>query len=910
MQVKVFDPSLDVLQKRQTQLDAIFIPKNVALIGATEKEGSVGKTVLLNLLKTSFGGSVYPVNPKRETVLGVKAYPSVKKIPAKIDLAVVVIPAIGVADVIQECVDAKIPAAIIISAGFKEVGKEGEEREKKVLSIAKKGKMRIIGPNCLGVMNPIYGLNATFASEMALKGNIAFISQSGALCTAVLDWSLKEKIGFSSFVSIGSMADVNWGDLIDYLGNDPNTKSILIYMESIGNARSFLSAAREVALTKPIILIKAGTTEESAKAASSHTGALSGSDAVLSAALKRVGVLRVETISELFSMAEILAKQPVPKGPNLTIVTNAGGPGVIATDALVKNGGKMTPLSSNLKEELNTFLPKEWSHSNPIDMLGDASAERYSQTLKAVMKDEQTHGLLVILTPQYMTDATLTAQKLKEIGTIEGKPILASWMGANVVEKGIELLTEAQIPNFAFPDEACKSFAYMWRYSKALATLYETPESFVPKSYAKKAKEVELVKKIIQEARKSNHLILSENEAKEVLKAFHIPVVITEIAQTKDEAVKLAEKIGFPVVVKLMSHIITHKTDVGGVKINIKSAEEVKTAFEEIQKNAEIAHKGAFEGVSIQTFVKMADGYELILGSSIDPQFGPVILFGMGGQLVEVFKDSALTLPPLTSTLARNLMEKTKIYTALKGVRGRKSINLSKLQEILVNFSNLLVEFPEIAECDINPLAATPEGIIALDARIVLHDPKIPIEKLPKIAIRPYPMQYVEEWKLRNKSPIMIRPIRPEDEPLMVQFFKHLSEKSVLERYFQVLSYDELTRHDRLIGVCFNDYDREIALVCENESEKSIIAVARLSKIPGANNATFAILIQDEYHHQGLGTHLLEKLLHVAKEEKIENVIATMRKENEEMKKICQKLGFVLKEQKQTPYVVATKAIQ
>jgi acetyltransferase len=910
MQMNVFDPSLDVLQKRPSQLDSIFMPKNVAVIGATEKEGSVGKTVFLNLINSSFGGKVYPVNPKRDTVLGIKAYSSVKLIPEKVDLAVVVIPAQGVLEVIQECVEMKIPSAIIISAGFKELGKEGEEREKKILAAAKKGKMRIIGPNCLGVMNPLYGLNATFASGIALKGNIAFISQSGALCTAVLDWSYKEKIGFSSFVSVGSMADVGWGDLIDYLGNDPHTKSILIYMESIGNARAFLSAARQVALNKPIILIKAGTTSESAKAASSHTGALSGSDEVFTAALKRVGVLRVDTISELFSMAEILAKQPLPKGPNLTIITNAGGPGVIATDALVKNGGKLTPISNAMKEELNTFLPQEWSHNNPIDILGDASKERYEKTLQTVAKDEATNGIMVILTPQYMTDATGIAEKLKQFGLIENKPILASWMGSSVVQKGIEVLTEAQIPHFSYPDEACKAFAYMWRYSKALDALYETPVSFVSKGVSKKAKEIAHVQKIIAEARKNNHLILSEHQAKEILKAFHIPVVTTEVAKTKEEAIQIAEKLGFPVVVKLYSHIITHKTDVGGVKINLQTVDEVKNAFDEIQKNAEKAHAGSFEGVSVQNFVKMTDGYELILGSSIDPQFGPVVLFGMGGQLVEVYKDSALALPPLTSTLAQNLMEKTKIYNALRGVRGRKSVNLRKLQEILVNFSNLLVEFPEISECDINPLAATPDQIIALDARIVLHDPKIPQEKLPKVAIRPYPQQYVEEWKLKNQKMLTIRPIRPEDEPYMAQFFKHLSEKSVLERYFQVLSYDELTKHERLIGVCFNDYDREIALVCENEEEKKIIAVARFFKIPSTQNASFSILIQDEYHHQGLGTYLVKKLMQIAKEEKIEHLIATMRKENQEMKKICEKNGFVLKQEKNTPYIVATKVIE
>jgi acetyltransferase len=894
-----FDPSMNILHRRQHLLDFIFQPKTVAVVGATENEGSVGRTVMQNLLATPFGGEVFPVNPKRDTVLGVKAYPNLKSVPKKIDLVVVVTPAKIVPAIIGECADLEIPAAIIISAGFKEMGPPGVALEEQILAHARRGKMRIIGPNCLGVMNPNSGLNATFAAGIAHKGNIAFISQSGALCTAVLDWSLREKVGFSAFVSIGSMVDVNWGDLINYFGSDAATKSILIYMESIGDARAFLSAAREVSLTKPIILIKAGRSAESAKAAASHTGSLAGSDEALSAALRRVGVLRVDTIADLFSMAEVLAKQPRPKGPRLMIVTNAGGPGVIATDALIANGGKLAELDPKTMDALNHLLPAPWSHNNPVDILGDASAEVYSKAIEIVAKDPNSDGILVILTPQDMTDSTGTAEKLKPFAHLD-KPILASWMGADSVKVGDEMLTQFGIPSFEFPDLACKTFASMWRYTYNLKGIYEVPMAVNDNDSACVIKHKAL-QQIIEQARKEGRTILDEVESKQVLEAYDIPCVPTRVAKSAEEAGELAKEMGFPIVLKVYSRTITHKTDVGGVKLNLNNLEAVKNAYEEIHKSVP---KKDFLGVTVQPMIKL-DGYELILGSAIDEQFGPVLLFGSGGQLVEVYKDRALAIPPLTTTLARRMMEQTNIYTALQGVRGRKAIDMAKLEQILVQFSNLIVGQPWIKECDINPLLASPERLIALDARVILHDPKMKREDLPKPAIRPYPVQYVESWLLKDKTAVTIRPIRPEDEPLMVQFHKDLSHETVRQRYLKTVHYEERIAHDRLTRICFNDYDREIALVVE--ANKEILGLIRLTKIPGTDDATFTLMMKDGWQNQGIGTKLMQKILEVAKEEKVKRIRAQMLEENFQMQKLCKHFGFTLNPKEK--YIYADKQI-
>jgi acetyltransferase len=883
---------------RKRPLDSICAPKVVAVIGATENPGTVGRTLFQNLGRGGFDGIVYPVNPKRASVLCVRAYPNISAIPEKVDLAVICTPAKTVPGIIKDCVKAGVRGVIIISAGFKEIGPEGVKLEQQILSEARGGGMRIVGPNCLGLMMPNIGLNATFGTTIAKPGNVGFLSQSGALCTAVLDWSLKENVGFSMFASLGSMLDVSWGDLIYYLGDDPNTKSIVIYMETIGDARAFLSAAREVALTKPIIVIKPGRTEGAAKAAASHTGSLTGSDDVLDAAFKRCGVLRVNNISDLFYMSEVLGRQPRPKGNRLTMISNAGGPGVLATDALITSGGALTEISKGTMEELNKFLPASWSHNNPVDVLGDASAEIYAKTLEIAAKDPNSDGLLVILTPQSMTDCTGTAEKLKPYAKLGDKPVLASWMGGLEIEAGEKILNAAGIPTFPYPDTAARVFASMWRYADNLRALYETPvPSATPDDLESGRAKANV---LIESVKKSGRTILTEAESKELLGCYKIPTVVTKIAKTEKEAVDLAKEIGFPIVLKLYSETITHKTDVGGVQLNLKDEADVKRAFKAI-KTACTEKAGAqhFQGVTVQKMIKLGDGYEIILGSSIDPQFGPVLLFGMGGQLVEVFKDKALGLPPLNTTLARRMMEQTKIYKALKGVRGRKSVNLAALEKLMVGFSQLVAEQRWIKEIDINPMFASADDLVALDARVILHDAKMTEDNLPKLAIRPYPTRYVAKWKMKEGTPVIIRPIQPEDEPLLVKLHGTLSEESVYHRYFSQLKLDQRIAHERLTRICFNDYDREIALVAERKDAKTgdreILGVGRLSKARGLNEGEFALLISDRWQKQGLGSELLKRLVEIARTEKLTRVSAIIMSDNHAMLHVCKKTGFALK---------------
>ena len=910
------DPAHDITNYRRRPLDAIFAPKTVAVIGATDRTGSVGRTLLWNLISNPFGGTVFPVNPKRDNVLGIKAYKEIADIPSAIDLAIIATPAPTVPGVIRQCGAASIKGVIILSAGFKEIGAVGIELERQILDEARRHQIRIIGPNCLGLMNPHNGLNATFAGAMAKPGNVGFISQSGALCTAILDWSFQENIGFSAFVSIGSMLDVSWGDLIYHLGDDPHTTSIAIYMESIGDASSFLSAAREVALTKPIIVIKGGRTGAAAEAAASHTGTLAGSDDVLDTAFRRCGVLRVDTIEDLFNMTELLAKQPRPKGKRLTILTNAGGPGVLATDALIKKQGALAPLLPETTTKLDEVLPAHWSRHNPIDILGDATAERYAQALKIAAADSNSDGLLVILTPQAMTDATQIALQLQEtLKDLNGKPLLASWMGGENVAEGEAILNRAGIYTIPYPDTAAHLFNLMWNYSYNLKGLYETPE--LAEAGDDNISQLQATV-ILKRVRDTGRTLLTEYESKQLLAAYGIPTVTTEIATSEDEAVAIAAQIGYPVVLKLHSETITHKTDVGGVHLNLNDANAVRDAFNSI-KNTVGACLGQhslapdvgagsdrfretplqetlnpFLGVTVQPMVKL-DGYELIIGSSIDPQFGPVLLFGTGGQLVEVFQDRALALPPLNTTLARRMMEQTRIYQALQGVRGRKAVDMTALSKLMVRFSQLVVEEPWIKEIDINPLLVSEDRLLALDARVVLHD-RDDESQLPRVAIRPYPTQYAKCSTLNDGKRVTIRPIRPEDEPLIVKFHQYVSEESVYFRYFHLIKLQARVAHERLTRICFIDYDRETALVADyvdpDTQEQEILGVARLSKIYGTDEAEFGMLIGDRYQGLGLGTELLKSLVDVGRQEQLNCITAEILPENRPMQHLCTKLGF------------------
>lgn len=882
--------------REHAPMGSFFSPSSVALIGATDRQASVGRTVVQNLLSGAYKGKVYLVNSRHNQLFGQQCYPAVGDLSRPVDLAVVMTPAATVPAIVADCVRSDVKSVVVLSAGFKEKGAEGAALEQQIRAELARGTTRLIGPNCLGLMNPWQGLNATFAQDAIRPGSVAFLSQSGALLTAILDWSLAEQVGFSAIVSTGSMLDVGWGDLISHFGEDPKTESILIYMESIGDARSFLSAAREVSFSKPIIVIKAGRTEAASKAAASHTGALTGRDEVYDAAFARCGVLRVSAISDLFHLANVLSKQPRPRGPRLMVLTNAGGPGVLATDALIGSGGELATLSEASLQSLNSFLPPHWSHANPIDILGDADPERYARSLQIAIQDTNSDGLLAILAPQGMTDPAKVALELREHAAVHGKPVLASWMGGKGVAPGVEILNKAGIPTFSYPDTAARVFHSMWQYSYNLRGLYETPFAADEPSAASARREA--ATSLLQGVARKGRTLLSEAESKQLLAIYGIPTVPTLIATDEEDAVRNAQTVGYPAVLKVHSETVTHKTDVDGVRLNLATADEVRLAYRAIASSV-VAKAGtqAFLGVTVQPMVRL-QGYELILGSSVDAQFGPVLLFGSGGQLVEVYRDRSLALPPLTTTLAQRLMEQTRIYKALGGVRGRKRVDLASLESLLVRFSQLVVEQPRILEIDINPLLASPEGILALDARVVLFGNDVADDRLPRSSVRPYPSQYVSDLTLKDGSKVVLRPIRPEDEPLMVQFHEALSESSVYLRFFHMEKLDNRVAHDRLIRKCFIDYDREMALVADwtdpQSGKHALLGVGRLTKQAPTRDAELGVLVADRWQGSGLGTEILGRLIAFARDEKIRRIIAHILSENKAMIHLARRFHFTI----------------
>ncbi len=862
-----------------SSLDSLFRPRSVAVFGASDNAGSIGNILVRNLLENPFGGTVFPINPKRSVVQGIACYPNLAAVSARVELAVIATPAATVPDVVRDCVEHNVAAAIIISVGFAELGAEGRKLEDEIRGIAH-GKLRIVGPNCLGILHPPSNLNASCATTMAPSGRVALLSQSGAICTAILDWARQAHVGFSSFVSLGSMLDVDFADLIDYFADDPATHSIVLYMESIGDTRKFLSAARSASRAKHVIVVKAGRHEAGARAAASHTGALIGEDAVFDAAFRRAGVLRVTTISDLFDMSEILAKQPPPRGPNLAILTNSGAIGIMATDALMLGGGRLAPLKPETLAALNAALPSPWSHANPIDILGDATPQRYRLAVEACAKDANVQGILVLLTPQAVTDPTETARQLSSFAHLPNKPLLACWMGGATVREGIGLLNRAGIPTFDAPEPAIRAFLNMVQYRRNQELLYETPPALPEDGAPDRGR----VRQILQEVRTTGRPLLTEVESKEVLSAYGIPVVPATACKRVDEAVAAAKNIGFPVVLKLLSSTITHKSEIGGVKLNLPDEHAVRAAF------AAIESSDGFEGVSVQPMVRDR-GYELIIGSSLDRQFGPVILFGCGGVLAEVFQDRSLGLPPLNRMLARRLMERTKIYEALQGVRGQKGVNLEALETLLTCFSQLLVDFPEIQEVDLNPVLATPERVVALDARLLLCPPDQAAEHSPRLAIRPYPNQYIGPFRLRDGREAIIRPIRPEDEPLILALHASLSEQTIRMRFFSMVK--TLSR-ESLIRLCHLDYDREMALaaVMREDSEPRLLGVSRYYLQPQTGTAEFALVVSDAYHGQGLGHHLMQRLIDIARERGVGRLVGQVLAENVPMLRLMRSLGF------------------
>lgn len=876
------------------EMEKIFNPETIAVVGATNRKGHVGYSILENLLSSGYEGTVYPVNPKRKSVQSVKTYPSILKVPDKVDLAVIATPSKTVQGIVEECGEAGVHGIVIISSGFKESGKEGKDMCESILKTARSYDMRIFGPNCLGLLKPSINLNASFAKKMPKKGKIAFISQSGALGTAILDWAIENNVGFSHFVSIGSMIDVGFHDLIDYFGRDPETTSILIYMESLTNARKFLSAARAFARTKPIVVLKVGRTTEGSRAAMSHTGSITGNDAVFGAAFSRAGVIRVNTIGQLFNCAQNLAMQKRPKGKRLAIVTNAGGPGVIATDSLIKNDGELAKLSEETIKKLDNFLPKAWSRSNPVDILGDAESERYRKAMKICIEDENVDGLIVILTPQAMTDPAEVAREVIKLP--RNKTLLSSWMGGKDVEEGRKILKEGNIPVYGIPENAVKCFMNMYHYSRNLGLLYETPAT-IPHAFKPKTKKNrELIKKVLGD----NRYVLTEIEAKKMLSNYGIPVTKNALVRTPQEAAKVSAKIGFPVVMKLSSSDIIHKTEIGGVILNIKSRKEAEATFRKIMRNARKKKpKAKIEGIFVEQMVKKR--HELLIGCKKDPIFGPAIVFGMGGIAVEVFKDTTVGLPPLNMALSMRMIEKTKIYELLKGYRNMKGVDIKSIQFLLYKFAYLVMDFPEIKEIDINPLSVDEKGGVVLDAKVIL-DRKIAGKKIKPyshMVISPYPKEYITTFKMKNGKKVLLRPIKPEDEPLEGEMFTKFSEETQRFRFFQKIK--DIT-HELLIRYTQIDYDREIAIIAETKEKgkKKMVGVVRIIEDPCDETAEFAIVVADPWQKQGLGNKLTDYILEISRERGIKKVYAEMLKDNYAMKHMLAERGFKIIESEES----------
>jgi acetyltransferase len=870
------------------QLNTLLNPKSIAVIGASDTPGRVGYSLFKNLTKNGFSGSVYPVNPNRDLVQGVKAYPNIAALPQKVDLAIIATRAPTVPDKVNECIASGALSAIVISAGFSEAGEEGSRLVDQIRRSVESSGMALLGPNCLGFIRPKLNLNASFSRKMPHKGGIAFISQSGALCTAVLDWSVKENVGFSYFVSVGEMADIGFHDLIDYFGNDPETKAILIYMETLTQARRFMSAARSFARTKPIIVLKAGRSQEGAKAALFHTGGITGNNQIFDAAFKRAGILRVGSIAELFDCAKTLSMQRRPAGNRLMIVTNAGGPGVIATDALINQGGTLADLSSETMESLNENMPPFWSRGNPIDILGDADTTRYRSALKACLTNQNADGILTILTPQAMTDAVAVARDLVEIAKGSYKTVLASFMGEDDVAEGRRILVEGKIPAYENPEDAVKSFLNMVEYQRNLKLLTETPET-IPQAFTPNTANN---RKIISEIASSGRIILTAPEVNAILTNYGIPVPKGGLAKNPAEARALAAHIGFPVVMKVVSPDIIYEGDIGGAISNIQAEEEIDPAYDRIVKAVRSnAPDARILGVYIEEMIEKR--YQLLIGSKKDPIFGPVIVFGMGGVAVDVFKDTNIGIPPLNMALAQKLIDGTKISTLLKGYRGTAAVDVAAIQFLLDKFAYLVMDFPEIKEIDLDPFVVDEHGGMVLDAKIIL-DEEIAgktVRPFSHMVICPYPKEYEKTIQLNNGKSVLLRPIRPEDEPMEAEMFTTFSAETKRFRFFGPIGE---TTHEMLIRYTQIDYDREMAIIAEltEEGRKKMAGVVRIITDPDNETAEFAIVVGDPWQRQGLGTVMTRYILEIARNRGIKKVYAYLLKDNVDMLHLFLKFKF------------------
>ncbi len=868
-------------------LNSLFSPKSVAIFGASNRADAVGQIVFKNMLGSGFKGALYPVNPKHAEIQGVKAYAGIADIREPVELAVIATPPETVPDIMESCGLHGVKAAVIITAGFSETGAQGTALEQKLLETARRYNIRLIGPNCLGLMRPSIGLNATFNKGNANSGNIAFVSQSGALCTAILDWAQANDVGFSSVVSMGSSTDVDFGEILDYLVSDPNTHSILMYIEGIRNARSFMSALRAAARLKPVVLVKVGRHAAGSKAAMSHTASLVGADDVFDAAVSRVGGVRVQTITQLFTAAKALSCGFHPVGNRLAIVTNGGGPGVMATDRAADLGVSMAELSAATIETLNQHLPANWSHGNPVDIIGDASAERYHHAVEACLQDDNVDGVLAILTPQAMTKPLESAQVVIDLANTHSKPLLTCWMGETQVEKARNAFTKAKKPHFRTPEPAVEVFAHLSAYYRNQRLLMQMPGPL--SSHIEP--DIEGARLIIEGAMQEHRKVLSEMESKALLAAFHIPVAKTMVAHSPNEALLIAQQLGMPVAMKVNSREITHKSDVGGVLLNLNSAHEVRSGYQHIQENIQ-RHlpEAVMDGVSIEPMVVKPNGRELMIGVTSDPIFGPVITFGAGGTMVEIMADRAVALPPLNHFLVQDLIQRTHVARMLGEFRGMAAADMSALENILLRVSEMVCELPLLKEMDINPLILDEHGALAADARVVVEYRQPTADHYSHMAIHPYPTQLISHWQLADGTDITIRPIRPEDAELVQNFVRALSEEA---RYFRFMnSMHELTE-SMLVRFTQIDYSKEIALVAVTcEAPETELGVARFAINPDGESCEFAIVVADRMAGKGLGQKLMVSLMEAARSKGLKSIEGEVLNNNHNMLKLTKRLGF------------------
>ncbi len=883
-------------------LNPLFAPKSVAVFGASDRADSVGQIVFKNMLDSGFQGKLYPVNSKHAEVQGQRSYKSIAEIGDPVELVVIATPPQTVPGIIEECGIHGVKAAVIITAGFGEVGTEGATLERKMMEAAHQYNIRLIGPNCLGIMRPSIGLNATFNKGVANVGNIALISQSGALCTAILDWATLNDVGFSSVVSMGSSTDVDFGEILDYLVSDSNTRSILMYIEGIRNARSFMSALRAAARIKPVILVKVGRHPAGSKAAMSHTASLVGADDVFDAAIRRVGVVRVDTVTQLFTAARSLACGFRPAGNRLAIVTNGGGPAVMAADRAADLGLVMAELSDATVEYLNQHLPPNWPHCNPVDIIGDAQADRYYHAVKACLDDENVDGVLAILTPQAMTKPLESAQVLIDFASsnTHGKPLLTCWMGETQVAESRRAFTKAHRPHFRTPEPAVEVFSHLYAYYHNQKLLMQMPGPLAHHIEP----DVEGARLIIEGALQEHRKVLTEMESKALLSAFQIPVAHTMVAHSPSEALLIAQQLGFPVAMKINSPDISHKTDAGGVVLNLNTSHRVLAAYQHIIDTVRLNQPNArIDGISIEPMVVKPNGRELMIGVTTDPVFGPVITFGAGGTTVEIMGDRAVALPPLNHFLVKDLIQGTHIARMLGQFRNLAPANIDALEDALLRVSEMVCELPLLREMDINPLILDEHGVLAADARIAVEFRQPSADRYAHMAIYPYPSQLVCQWQMPDGTDITIRPIRPEDALLIKKFVHDLSEESKYFRYMN--SVQELTE-EMLARLTQLDYSREMALIAvvEEVGKEVGLGVSRYAINPDGKTCEFALVIADNIAGKGLGQKLMVTLMEAARSYGLSVIEGEVLNNNHRMLKLMTRLGFTLKSSEDDPGVM------